>query len=87
MRSKRISFTMDDRGYAELEHIGKAIGLKPNLAGRLAAYMFILSIKRQSIKLFLDDSTKLDEIGIEVLKQLSGEEVVSDNEVNTNSSK
>lgn len=63
---------MDERAYNELEHIGKAIGLNTSQTAKLGAHMFILSVKHSNIKLYLDDDTPFNELGIKALEQLSG---------------
>jgi hypothetical protein len=70
MARNRIVFTLSDRQYDELTHIGKSLEMNQTEITRFAISSFLLSVKQSSIKLFLNDSTKLDQIGVEALKEM-----------------
>lgn len=76
-----IKVGVEEQQFNELAHIAKSIGLSPTEAARFAVHSFLLSVKMSSIKLFMDDHTKLDEIGMEALKTLYKIDVEDSNEV------
>ena len=67
---RRITFSLEEGSYNELEHIGKSIGLKPPQAAEFAVNVFNLSIKQSAIKLFLNDPKRLDTIAVEAFQKL-----------------
>lgn len=70
MAKNRIVVTINDRQYSDLTHIGKALEMSPSEIARFAISSFLLSVKQSSIKLFLNDSTRLDAIGVQALKEM-----------------
>ncbi|MHB8153603.1 MAG: hypothetical protein ACYDG3_11165 [Bacillati bacterium] len=70
MGRNRIVIDLKDRQYEELTHIGKSLGMEQAEIARFAVNSFLLSVKQSAIKLFLNDNTKLDEIGVNALKEM-----------------